>query len=212
LNVDVALEVIRDPNRRRQWDVVDDLGEEICRSIDPRAAGTIASIDLVPYTAALSTMVAEADRVRASRSPAAAYWEFDVDNLWRSAMYLCLAYRPQSAADDEWAANFDPRRVVTGPALPSFSANRRRSWDLSDLDAANTVFLLARTVAAFGRASTAWRSSVPLAPVITISRSSFASTPPDRSEASRSQPRAIDARPREAITAGYRAPGVAQRE
>jgi len=127
----------------------------------PDAARRIARVELGAYEAEL-----QAALMRLASQPQgetkAIYWEFDPDNDWRSAWFRCRSYQPESAGEDEWASDFRESDVTPGPDAPGLAAEFARGWDLDDETSARNLFLVARTVAALGRASTIWRLHLPL--------------------------------------------------
>lgn len=129
--------------------------------VDPARADAIQSIDLDAYASELGHGV-RAAALRVRPETAAVYWEFDVDNDWSSAFFFCESYRPESEGDDDWAAEFDSSLTIPGPSMPVLGANFAPTWNGSSTDAAVNAFLIARTVAAFGRASQVWDRRTPL--------------------------------------------------
>jgi hypothetical protein len=146
---------------RGDWQGLEAEYAERCRLVDPVEAAAIDSIDLAAYEDALTRAL---DRVgdQLDRGAAAVYWEFDIDNGWDSAFFMCPSYQPEAARDDDWASDFDPSLVVDGPAMPELAARIPGSWQGSEPIEARNLYLVARTVAAFGRASAAWGDRMPL--------------------------------------------------
>lgn len=146
---------------RSDWDGLETEYAERCRLVDPIEAAAINAIDLTPYEEALTRALGRAGN-QVDRATAAVYWEFDIDNGWNSAFFMCASYQSEAARHDDWAADFDPTRVVDGPAMPDLAARKRGSWRGSETAEARNLYLVARTVAVFGRASAAWGDRVPL--------------------------------------------------
>jgi hypothetical protein len=63
----------------------------------------IADVDLDAYRAQLTDGLRKAMDLASIGHSRAVYWEFDVDNGWDSAFFLCRSYSPEAAADDGWA-------------------------------------------------------------------------------------------------------------
>ena len=119
----------------------------------PAASDRIASIDLGEYEHQLHAAL---ERAHASLSEEirAVYFEYDMSNDWQGHVFLCSEYLPPEDDAEDWACEFD--LVLPGPDLPSFAEADRAL--ASGFDSA-TVFLVARTSSAFGRAaslSDAW--------------------------------------------------------
>jgi hypothetical protein len=161
VDIDAGLDNMRPFISSGDWRGLEGAYETICRAADPRAASSISSIDLRRYTTALErSIIAAGEWLR--EPPAAVYWEFDVDSGWRSAFFRCDSYRPEADGDDDWASDFDEAEVIDGPAMPYLAAWLASAWRGSDVDVARNLYLIARTMAAFGRAAAAWSHAVPL--------------------------------------------------
>jgi hypothetical protein len=161
VDIDAGVEAMRTRIARNEWQALESDSLANCRRSDPHASAEIEAIDLDPYVADLARAIELASH-EIDGSVAALYWEFDVDNGWASAFYLCRTYQSERAGDDEWAADFDPEDVVPGPAMPELASLLAGSWDRTESDVARNLYLVARTVAAFGRASATWSSAIPL--------------------------------------------------
>ena len=80
----------------------------------------------------------------------AVYFEYDLDNDWQSAFFLCEKYKPESAQDDDWACDWIEN--FSGPDFPEASdIYRENHFDRTPIAKGSTLYLIARTVAAFGR-------------------------------------------------------------
>ncbi|HEV8489703.1 MAG TPA: hypothetical protein VGQ58_07960 [Candidatus Limnocylindrales bacterium] len=146
----------------RSWANLESEFEGTCRDVDPVLAGQIANVDLGEYRGQLRQLLNRASHRAVRDDVKAVYWEFDLDNRWDSAAFLCQDYRPESAADDDWAAEFDPADVTKGPSNAQLASFYRGAWEGPAEIAAN-LYLVARTVASFGIvADEAWLTTLPL--------------------------------------------------
>jgi hypothetical protein len=160
VHINSRIETMRPWVERADWAGLQRASREACRVAAPDTEPRIAAVDTRPYMAALREMLANAagylhDGIEA------AYWEFDVDSSWDSAVFLCRSYRPEAAGDDDWASDFDAKRIVSGPRMVEL-AGFLQEWNGSDSAAAVNAYLIARTVAAFGDAAAAWPIGRPL--------------------------------------------------
>jgi hypothetical protein len=155
------IEGMREPIAQRDWRRLERSYADACRAAAPDVESAVSEIDLSSYTDSLRSVV---DRlaVELDGAAVAVYWEFDVDNRWSSAFYPCSSYRPESHGDDDWASDFQEDGVVAGPDMAGLAELAPKSWDGSDRDAAINAYLVARTVASFGRAAEGWRDTRPL--------------------------------------------------
>ena len=153
------IEAIRPWVARRDWAGLERTFEDACRADAPGEEAGISRVDLRRYTGALVNLVGRASKALGP-DIAAVYWEFDVDNDWSSAAFLCSRYEPETATDDDWASEFDAERAIHGPAMPEL-ARLMSTWTGNEHAAAN-AYLIARTIAAFGRASAGWHADRPL--------------------------------------------------
>jgi hypothetical protein len=75
----------------------------VCRAADVEAAQRIAAVDLRPYRANLTEGLTNAMTRAAELGANAVYWEFDTDNGWASAFFLCKSYSPEQNGNDDSA-------------------------------------------------------------------------------------------------------------
>ena len=143
------------------WDGLEAEGRSECARLTQATADRIAAIPLLPYEADLRASLAFVAARQRSDSKAI-YWEFNPDDGWQSSFFRCRSYRPEAVGDDEWAADFDDADVLAGPAAPDLAAEFATDWDRSQESIARNVYLIARTIAALGRASSTWQSALPL--------------------------------------------------
>ncbi|MEX0710190.1 MAG: hypothetical protein WD116_03190 [Chloroflexota bacterium] len=151
-----SLEEIRAYVRDRNW-----AGLEA----DFRASGNlgsqIAAVQAGRYSNQLTAAVRLCEGRAESLDAGAVYWEVDLDNAWSSNFFICRGYRPESANDDDWAADYVDS--IDGPAMAEFAAIYDPGFDRTPEAAEVTLHLIARTLAAFGKAATKeWDSAIPL--------------------------------------------------
>lgn len=143
--------------REGDWSALESAYHDDCAELAPAVAMVIRSTDLADYRHHLVTAVSEIKLTSAR----AVYWEFDPDNGWSSAFFLCNAYQPEGARDDEWAADFD--QTVPGPELKDFALLYDPSFSGTAAATARNLYLFARTFAAFGTAiMPRWKLGIPL--------------------------------------------------
>ena len=137
--------------QRRDWTGLEEtfrgVAEKLC---GPDLAKRIFSLDFVSYQAAISAGLYQA-KERASRLPIKAiYFEYNLDNEWDGTFFLCGSYRSETTEDDDWACNY--LETVPGPSFSEASSIYNESgFDGTDPAKGSTLYLIARTVAAFGR-------------------------------------------------------------
>lgn len=134
------------------WDELERAGVAAAVEISgDRHLRKVIDVDLTDYTRALDHAIGDAlSRVEKS-DPAALYFEYDLDNGWESAIFLCSAFEPPFVPFAEWPIGSDEH--VEGPALPAFAkAFGRFGWDNTEESRAMVIVTVARTTAAFGRA------------------------------------------------------------
>lgn len=80
----------------------------------------------------------------------ALYFEYDLDNDWGGDFFLCERYAPESAGDDDWACDW--LADSPGPAFAEASKiYLENHFDRTPMAKGSTLYLVARTVASFGR-------------------------------------------------------------
>jgi hypothetical protein len=143
------------------WDGLEAKTRAECARLTQATADRIAAISLFDYETDLRASLASVAGAERSDSKAI-YWEFNPDHGWHSSFFRCRSYQPEAVGDDEWAADFDDADVLAGPAAPDLAAEFATDWDRHQQSMARNVYLIARTVAGLGRASSTWESALPL--------------------------------------------------
>ena len=132
-------------------------GGEHCayRALATQLAGAqqvarIAALDIAGYESELRPFVVDAVMGAEVLKAKAVYFEYDLDNLWRSGSFLCKEYKPESADDEDWACDWI--KDFDGPDFPEASEiYLENGFDRTATAKGSTLYLIARTVAAFGR-------------------------------------------------------------
>lgn len=163
MDIYAELDAMRSHLRERAWLSLETQYRDLSRANDGPGAAAIEAVDLSGYQARLTDDLSRLSEAARLQPTAAVYWEFDVDNNWSSSFFLCPTYRPEADGDDDWAADFEDHDVVSGPDMTALARLYARSWNGSPAETARNLYLIARTLAAFGRAAdAAWPGRLPL--------------------------------------------------
>jgi hypothetical protein len=158
-----GLEGLRGPLRNRDWDALEGTARRACSEGDPGVADAIAAVDVSAFEAMIESDLRALSVTAWDERAAAVYWEFDPEDDWNSAFFLCASYEPEEADSDDWAADFDDETVVVGPSMPELAELYEPSWQDDEMGGACNLYLIARTMAAFGRAAArSWSAGLPL--------------------------------------------------
>ena len=137
----------------RDWD-----GLEVSyRQLATELAGSdqaekIAALDFHSYQTALCWNYAEAVVQALERRAKAIYFEYDLDNGWNSYLSIHAKYDPEGQGDDDdWGCEYIAD--VLGPRFPVAGALYDTSFAETPFAMGTTLYLVARTVAAYGRCS-----------------------------------------------------------
>ena len=117
----------------------------------------ISDVNLNSYELALQVGIGRALHKAGELSAKAVYFEYDLDNNWRSHFFICPTYSPLSVGDDDWACEW--LATIEGPSQPDLGQLYSSKFDRPDSVLGSTLYLVARTVAAFGRSSTSATTS-----------------------------------------------------
>ncbi|RFB14709.1 hypothetical protein DZB84_14785 [Bacillus sp. HNG] len=111
----------------------------------------IRKVDLQSYENKLTDLLQESIQLAHKQKAKAIYFEYDLDNNWDSAFFICGDYSPLEDEDDDWASDWYGN--VEGPALEKFSEiHNINGFDKNEIAIGTTVYLIARTVLSFARA------------------------------------------------------------
>ncbi len=145
--------------RDRRWDRVETHGRDSCvRLAGAAAAKEIEAVSLSRYEGQLRSGLKRAVKRAAKLGALAVYFEYDLDNRWDGNFFLCRDYVPQAEVEEadqgeNWASDWIEH--VAGPAQPKLAAIYVAQGGYAETpeQVGRTAFLVARTVAAFGRAT-----------------------------------------------------------
>ncbi|MEH7352131.1 hypothetical protein V7150_00940 [Neobacillus drentensis] len=114
-------------------------------------ANKIKQIDLNEYVYELKTGLKESIKIAQEQRAKAIYFEYDLDNKWDSAFFICEEYSPLEDEDDDWASDWTDD--FEGPSLESFGdIYELDGFDSNDAAIGSTIFLVTRTVTSFTQA------------------------------------------------------------
>lgn len=138
---------------RSDWDGLESSYRRCCSNLAGEdQTQKIAALDFASYQAVLEDFFSKAVATAQAVNAQALYFEYDLDNDWQSNFFLCGDYNPESAGDDDWACEWLDE--VKGPEFPeAFDVYSDNNFDRSPLAKGSTLYLVARTVAAYGRCS-----------------------------------------------------------
>jgi len=150
----VLLASMRGPIRAGAWSELELTFARVCEVLAGRSqTARVAALDFASYGQELSAALHGVLARPTLSSARALYFEYELDNAWRGHFYLCDAYSPEADADDAWACDW-----IDDANGPSFRAASQlyleNHFDDTELAKGSTLYLVARTVAAFGRACT----------------------------------------------------------
>lgn len=132
------------------WDGLEKAARKRCEKLAGKeAAAKIAEVDLSDYMEDMEEGLKRAYEEGEDLGAVAIYFEYDMENQWNGAFFLCTEYNPEEEEDDDWATSADEE--VEGPASPELAELYVSSFDTSEKDRGINGYLIARTIAAFGR-------------------------------------------------------------
>jgi hypothetical protein len=113
-----------------------------------RSARRIASTDFNYYNERQYDAYCKALKKVRTADARAIYFEYDIDNSWRSSFYVCKEYAELEVGDDDWACRWVSQ--VRGCGIPEFTEiyNTTDTFCATPEATAITLYLIARTTAA----------------------------------------------------------------
>ena len=138
--------------KNNDWDEVEKKYRERALAwTGEKVVDRIDDVDLMNYEKALAAGLAEAIETAEKIAAKAIYFEYDMDNDWQSNFFICPDYHPESHQDEEWVRNWVEE--IEGPGLPEFTSiyDEHGGENKSQAGAGTALYLIARTVCAFGR-------------------------------------------------------------
>lgn len=120
----------------------------ICAAANSEVAKRIAGTDLNYYNERQFDAYCKALKKARSADAIAIYYEYDIDNDWRSSFFVCKEYAPLEIGDDDWACRWIAQ--VRGSGISEFTEvyNATDKFCNTPVATAITLFLIARTTAA----------------------------------------------------------------
>lgn len=114
-------------------------------------ANKIKQVDLNMYLKELKMGLKQSITLAKEQSAKSIYFEYDLDNNWDSAFFICEQYNPLEDEDDEWASDWT--MDFEGPMLEQFGdIYKLDGFDKSDTAIGSTIYLVARTVFTYAKA------------------------------------------------------------
>ncbi len=136
----------------KQLEEVEEKFFKICSKLAGHArANTNKQIRLDEYVHELKLGLERSINIAQRLSANAIYFEYDLDNNWESAFFICEEYRPLEAEDDDWASEWSEH--LEGPSLKEFAhIYALDSFDRSEEAIGSTIYLIARTIICYAKA------------------------------------------------------------
>ena len=132
------------------WAALEEEYEALARKLaGDKCAQSVSDLDFSSYIEGLEEALSEAVSLAKSVNAKAIHFEYDLDNDWESTFYVCSDYSPESEEDDDWASDYEDD--ISGPTFPQASdIYRENGFDTSEAACGVTLYLIARTLSAFG--------------------------------------------------------------
>jgi hypothetical protein len=150
VRIDDQLEEMRGYIARGDWDGLENNARKRAEKLAGKeAASKIAAVDLAAYSEQLEDAMKDVFESAEEQEAAAVYFEYDMDHDWSSTFYVCMDYLPEDEEDDDWAR--EGEEEMDGPECPELAAFFEAEFDSSNKERGINGYLIARTVATFGR-------------------------------------------------------------
>lgn len=151
MNIFVSIKKMKPWINNKDWKGLESNYFTLCQThAGKEMAERIQSLDLNSYENSLSLALEESVKKAQELSAQAIYFEYDIDNDWQSYFYLCTEYAPESDGDEDWACDWE--EYIEGPTQSEISSIfEENGFDGDDSIVSITSYLIARTVASFGR-------------------------------------------------------------
>ena len=142
----------------KDWGGLESRYEKVAQSLAGSAqASRISHVNLSVYEEGLCRGLSLALERARGLSAQAVYFEYDLDNDWASNFFICRGYNAKEAGDEDWARKWVGE--VEGVALPAFGSLYETGFDATQHSRGTNAYLIARTVAAFGRCAEKFESN-----------------------------------------------------
>ncbi len=138
---------------RREWDALEEKYEQVAVDLAGlKMASIISTVDTTEYAEELYSAMESAYFTVAQKSYKAIYFEYDLDNSWQGNFFFYKDYEV-APTDIDWPCYWEEDN--DGPEFRSFGNiyNSTHGFDSTDEEKGTTLYLIARTVAVFGRCS-----------------------------------------------------------
>jgi hypothetical protein len=134
----------------KNWNGLESHFKTIAQSLaGEEIASDISEVNLSNYQKQLCADLTLAIEKARNLNAKAIYFEYDLDNDWQSHFFVCQNYNLPTEGDDEWACDWLDEFESTDS--PSFGDLYIPGFDSTEIAKGASLYLIARTVAAFGR-------------------------------------------------------------
>ncbi|MCM3174913.1 hypothetical protein [Paenibacillus sp. MER 99-2] len=111
----------------------------------------IKQVNLNEYVNDLKSGLHQSITLAQQQLAKAIYFEYDLDNNWDSAFYICEQYSTLEDHDDDWASDW--LEDLEGPSLEAFAnIYALERFDGNATALGSTIYLIARTVVSYAKA------------------------------------------------------------
>ncbi|WP_226701689.1 hypothetical protein [Priestia aryabhattai] len=135
---------------------------ELCSTqVEGNEAERIHNINLDTFQMQVKSSLQEAVCIVNEQSAKAIYFEYDMDNDWESTFLICDGYSSLFEEDDDWASDWIEE--IEGPSNKEFAqVYKENRFDATEKARVITLFLIVRTLVAFGTVAKSMKLNVPL--------------------------------------------------
>jgi hypothetical protein len=160
ITYDDFLDVIQTFSQQKDWDGLEAYFNQYCAQfVSADAANNIKQVNLAECERYLSTKTNEAVLLAKDHNAKSIYYEYNIQNDWASNFYIFSSYNSIKEQDDDWAAGFLAIDKIKGfePAAENIPELSGFLYACEGVEERIVVeyYLIARTTAAFGRATEA---------------------------------------------------------
>jgi hypothetical protein len=132
------------------WEGLEKHARKRCEKLTGKTqAAQIAELDMSAYVEHLEDTTREVFESAEEHEAAAIVYEFEMENNWAGTFVICPEYTPEEDEDDDWANDCDEE--IDGPECPELAEFYEEGFDSTDAEIGVNAYLIARTVAAFGK-------------------------------------------------------------
>ena len=150
VRIDDQLEEMRPYIARGDWDGLENSARKRAENVAGKEiAAKIAAVDLSSYAEQLEETMKDIFENAEEEEAGAVYFEYDMERQWSSTFFVCPDYVPEEEEDDDWAREADEE--VDGPECAELAEFFDPDFDSSTKERGVNGYLIARTIATFGR-------------------------------------------------------------